>query len=365
MPAKKGWGEIIGEGLGQGIGSGFQALANMKMQDYAARQAQTRQNEQAKQQDEYITQNFGPQFKGISYLPPQAQGQAFRSILDQQGAQGFSSLLNTLVNPQQAVSGQTGGEAVQQDGMNGQNLVGQPIQMPPGISTKQAEKAVDIALKQHKERGTEQYRNKRLGIESRRKERVQEFTEQKTLKPFLDSAQKEYTEQRKVKHVAQNMLENLRKNKSKWPGAIAGTLHNITGNILVRDKDVRKYANDANTLVKYLAGTSKGVPTNYKILLEQMAKANLSQPIETQEAILQDIIQEADRAEQTQKHIESLKNKETGYYPLDLQEKIAQIQMAEDNPLAYPQMYDEGTQIELDDGSIVEQHNGKWEPINA
>jgi len=349
----------FGKGLGDELGSGLQALANMKMQDYAARQAQARQNEFAKQQDEQITKQFGPEFKGIAYLPPQAQGQVFRSIMDQKAAQGYSSLLNSLVNPQQ----QQQDQLTQQ--VENEPMTNQPFQVPQGISTKQAEKAVDIALKQKKEQATEQYRNKKLGSETERKNRIQEFTEQKTLKPYLDAAQKEYSEQRKVKHVAEKMLENLQQNRSKWPGAVMGTLHNITGNILVRDKDVRKFANDANTLVKYLANTSKGVPTNYKILLEQMAKANLSQPIETQEAILKDILEEANRDEENQKHIESLKDKKTGKYPLDIQQRVTQIQLAKDNPIDYPQMYEEGPQLELDDGSVVEQRNGTWEPVNA
>ena len=96
-PKEEGWGESYGKALGQlgeGIGSGFQALANMKMQDYAARQAQTRKTEQQKSLNDRFVKMMGPEYDGAGYADPQVQAALVRAWQQKQSGQALSSLLN-------------------------------------------------------------------------------------------------------------------------------------------------------------------------------------------------------------------------------------------------------------------------------
>ena len=125
MPKDKSWGETIGEGLGQGIGSGFQALANMKMQDYAARQAQTRQNEQLQQVNQKMVQTFGPQAEGLAWQPPQVQAAAIKGWQQQQAAQSLQGMMDQLHNMQ------NGGQNNQQPMEPGTEQQAQPVATQP------------------------------------------------------------------------------------------------------------------------------------------------------------------------------------------------------------------------------------------
>lgn len=158
MPAKKGWGEIIGGGLGEGIGSGFQALANMKMQDYAARQAQALQHEEQKYQQaersKGLASLFSPeQAQYISMLDPKSQQEIIKQKLQQPKESSYLKAVREMMGGQPS---ETPGEANKQELVSGQ----QPISTQPasnglgtaaeGLSERQLTELVKLKQTQDK-----------------------------------------------------------------------------------------------------------------------------------------------------------------------------------------------------------------------
>jgi hypothetical protein len=192
--------------------------------------------------------------------------------------------------------------------------------------------------------------------------RKQDFEEQKSLDPFLTEESKEYAAQEEVARIAEDMLKTLRKNKSKWPGAVPGFISTVTNGAFIRDPEIRKYIADADKLIIELGQTRKGVPSNYKLKLEALAKANLSQPVKTQEEILQSLIDKKDRVQARQEFIEEQKD-QNGNYPLDIKRRTLEYRKAIKAPLKHTKFFEKyygnGTIIE-DDGVEYELIKGKW-----
>ena len=220
--------------------------------------------------------------------------------------------------------------------------------------------------------GLEHWRRKTTGGNEFKEELArtkQELAEQKEnrisqekLDPFFKAEAADVKAQNQAAKIAEGMLNNLRKNKSKWPGAIKGSLASssqLGQKIFLRDPDVRKYVADANSLVSALANTRRGQPTNFKLQLEALSKADLSQPIPTQEELLQDVINKRDATRDRQRFIESQKTKNG--YPLDIERRVIEFEDAQDNPLDYPQYYKEGTNYQDDDGTIYVIKRGQWQ----
>jgi len=188
----------------------------------------------------------------------------------------------------------------------------------------------------------------------------------KEVKPYLDRHADDFKLADETYRVAKRMLDTLRTNKKDWP-KYSGYLPDE----IQRNPAVRKYVADAQKLVGLSANAAKGTPTNFKIKLEQQKKANLSQPIQTQESILEDIIRDTQRVFNTDDIIRSVKQKNEGRFPQDLAQQVIeqvgrpdqedqQRAQAETDPLSYPQFYQEGTQYEDDNGHIYTLKNGQW-----
>jgi hypothetical protein len=191
------------------------------------------------------------------------------------------------------------------------------------------------------------------------KQEAMAFKTQESIAPFLETEAKDYRANLAASKLAQKMLTNLQEHKKEWPGALVGNLPGPAQSLLVRNKHVREYVANANELVTLLAGTRKGVPTNFKIKLEQLSKADLGMPIGTQEEILKNIIAKKDEASDRQRFINS--QKKNGEYPHDLPQMVAQFDLAQDEPLSHPQFYKDGTVIEEDDGKQYILKNGAWQ----
>ncbi len=191
-------------------------------------------------------------------------------------------------------------------------------------------------------------------------QRKQEFTEQQSLRSFLNTEETELKEQRKIKKLANTMLDNLEKNYKKWPGAFSGNLSRGKQELFLRDPDVRKYMADAQEMVLLKSKTGKGLPSKYRIQMEEAAKANFTMPIRTQKEVLERIASDSDTAEERNTFI--LKQRDSkGRMPLDLRERVAEFELAEEKPLQYPQYYKDGTEIEDDDGKNYVLKNGNWQ----
>ena len=337
--------EQLGTGYGQGISSGLQALANLKLQDFSQRQQAALQqqirNQQVAQRAQAWQQGLGlPQGHPLGQLLGQAEPTEVRALLDR---------LEGLNVPMKGRPGQE-----QQPGAPQTQQLGGGLTLGPGSQERRHREQMDIAQKKLKLAEKREERAKTL------EERQQGYKEQQSLKPFLTESVKSYQNQKKASSLAQEMKEILQAKYKKFPGAITGNLPTTLQNLFIRDKDVRSYAAKANELVTLLAGTRKGLPTNFKIMLEKLSKADLNQPIGTQFELLDAVIRNTDKEKNLQKFIHSLKNKETGEYPLDLEQKTVEYDLAGENPLEYPEYYKEGTVYEDDNGKRFVVKNKQW-----
>ena len=133
----------------------------------------------------------------------------------------------------------------------------------------------------------------------------------------------------------------------------------------IRDPDVRKFIADADKLVILLSNTRKGQPTNYKTQLEKFAKADISQPIETMEGILNDVVEDSDVSDRENEFISSSKNKETKKYPLDIAQRLSNFERQQKRAgLPNPYDYSEDTVIELN-GKTFKRNGDEWEEVKG
>ncbi len=299
----------IGSAFGTGLGSGIQALANNKLQ-------QIQQQQQTAKAAQFWT--------GLG--------------LDPQMAHQFASAP----------------EAIQKsllDRLEGVNLGGQQ---------SGREGSINIGANPAERRHKELIDLKRESLAEKRKltEHQEEVAGQEKVQPFLHAQAQDFNNAKKIQNMATRMLANLEKNKEKWPN-LAGYLPDR----IHRNPEVRKYLADANQLVTLLAGSRKGQPTNFKIKLEALSKPQLDQPIETQEAILKDLISSSGEVFNTQKEIAKIKEANGGNYPRDLETRLAEMQNTRTEQ--QPEQLSVGSTVEkLPDASLypnaeIEAPNGE------
>lgn len=160
-------------------------------------------------------------------------------------------------------------------------------------------------------------------IQQQKLDQARDLADEKKNEPFLKGLAEDYRNAQVLRSKAKSMLENLRKNKSKFPGQTKGLLVEKTGTEKwLRDPNVRKYLADSTSLVTALANSRKGQPTNFKLKFEQLSKPDLTMPFETQEALLQDIIMNTDKVFRANKFISSQKESNQGKVPGDIRERL-------------------------------------------
>jgi hypothetical protein len=367
----RGLGNALGAGLGAGFSSSLQELAKHKLEalksqagakagiktltdlDIDPVSARFIYDQPAKQRAGLVADYFRE--KQAQQQPPEGamsalMGQAEQQEQQPQQPQGLASLFNqgttgSGINPQflQQLMQQSQPPAPQQ-----MTQAPQPEQAPQ--EQPQAPSRPEDILKNalSKSGGS----NK-----SAAQERILE-NQQKALEPFITKEQEDYKVNRQIVHKAQEALELLQRNYKKWPGAFTGNLSEAQRSLFLRDEDVREYAAKIAELVILKGQSRKGLPSNFKLKLEQLAKADLNQPVKTQERILESMIDDASESERKWQFIISQKNPD-GTYPRDLKSRAVEFDMAVDNPLAHPEFYEEGTVVE-DRGQTRVLKNGKW-----
>ena len=212
--------------------------------------------------------------------------------------------------------------------------------------------------------GLTPYQQENLNLNREKAEdsrREKEIAHQEKLQPYVDEQVQNVRALDNAAKIAKGMLENLKKNGSKWPGAFTGNLPKKVQDVLLRDPNVRKYEADSNALVTAVANSRKGNVTNLKLKLEEMSKAGLSKPKKTQIALLEDVIEKRDQARDAERYRLSLKD-ENGNYPRDLSSLVSEYEAAQEDPLSYPHLYEEGTVLEDDSGKHVIE-NGEWKDL--
>jgi hypothetical protein len=322
---------LLGQSFGTGLSQGIQQLAQNKL-DNLNKQLQSRQTSNALLQ--YYPELGQEGANALSQLPPELQKIAYKGLEEQrfmksqqQGAMGGGG-----VNP---MLGENEGPDYGEQFLKS---VG-PARNPEQLAKNQA-KAAEFSIKGQQ---------KNLELNEKRQEKI---------RPYVLKRTEQFENQRKASNLAKEMLANIEKNKSKWPGAIKGNLPSWAQSVLIRDPDLRTYSANANELVTLMAGTRKGLPTNFKLKMEQLAKSDFSQPIETQEEILKKIVALGDEESTVNQYIDSLSD-QYGNYPVKLPSLVAKFENALDNPLKNPDFYEEGTVVEENNKQYVLK-NGKW-----
>lgn len=308
------------------LGTGLQQLAQVKMNDLTKQLQRQKLEPHLGKGGVSFLQGLPPELQKVALQNPQ-----FLMQLNQPGGQG----------------GQGGEGGVNALNANESGMTPEKAQLLSNIFTSPKDRMAQELLQLKKESAAQK--------------------SQAHLQPFLQERFKQYEADKRIKTIAKSMLENIQKNKASFPNRFVGNLPEGAQNILIRNPHVRKYMANSNSLVKLLANSdTRGQITNAKLKLEQLAKAHVGMPIDTQEEILKEILEGVDRGERSIKQMDKLKNKETGRYPDDLRSKLAEYDIAQEDPLSFPQYYAPGSEFTDDDGTVyVNKDSKEWVPQGA
>lgn len=352
VPGSPNAGGNIGSALGSGLSSGLQALIQHKMNQMTQQQQLTR----------------GAKFwEGLGLAPDKAI----------QFASAPEAIQKSLLDRLEGVSVGTG-DQMQPQGLN--QLLGRqegfsPNELQQALSQEpQQEGGLRIGAnpmeRRHKETLAQQ---EKLAQDKREFEREKLEVKQKQAReaanrPVIKGITEDFTNYKKIYSKSKEMLDILKKNKDKWPdlsGYIPEKFH--------RDPDVRRYLKYKNQLTSLLAGARKGQPTNFKVKLEQQSGPELTQPFETQEAVLQDFLDDAQEVFKTFKDMSEITKSDPS---ADLGIELGNRSIARLNENKKPT---EETFSELPDaskypgkiatnpstGKKLKSVNGQWQPIAA
>lgn len=381
--------EIAGQ-FGQGISTGIQALANMKMQEYTNKQMykqqQEAQEQQYKQAENALDSIGQGQYKpfvripgGLKLMESLALGGWNPQAQQQQGQQpgGIQQTMNAL-QPNQDMGQYMGFNPKPlpsiADFMGGQQQpanMQQRAQAPEGAPSPtgiQPTADIGTALRQAKANTPE------IVAASQRLKQTEDFTKGEALRKEdvqyqndIRKANRKFDEKSSPTIEAANLAKRnqalYKQIGDKFPGWLAGNLPEPLQSMWIRDPLVREYRSNLIRIAKMRA--QAGVrPGKYQVELEQMAKANLNQPKEAQWNLLQDTVDEGERLMDQVSFRESLADKE-GRFPKDYENKMSKFRLAQENPLKYPDMFEENDQFYDDDDTryILKTVKGKkkWE----
>lgn len=326
---RQGLGELLGSGLGQGLGAGLQQLAQNKLQEVTNRQQQGKMSSALQQ-----LLNFTPErANAAAPLPESILRELFKQHLQAPANAKYAEALSGILGGDQG-----GGMGIEQEGS-----IQNPNAIPSGLSQQQA-----FQLAQLKLQAQERDRKNKQAEEDR------EMKVQDKLEPFLKAQAEDYSSAKKIYAAAKRMRKLLDENKSKFPGWVTGQLPEWAH----RDPAVREYIALSNKLPLLLASSRKGQPSNYKVRLEQMSKAHVGQPIETQREILDELERESKSVFDTQKSIAEAREKNDGKLPRDLRQKLIEGGLSSESE-------DQSEELSTYAGSdIVEDDKGqiyKWD----
>jgi hypothetical protein len=369
--------------LGAMLGTGLQELAQNKLAMIQ------QQYNQAYNQNQYA-QGVGKLFERFGVAPEKAleMGRSMYMLSPQERNLFWQNPGAWL--GQQQEQPQTGIGALQQTGQPqpGMNILQQqmPQQMqepesiqgpympynpnlegPQGVAPQQAQAMPQPQQQDRAKQIAESF----MSPQEKRQQRMVELAEhkeenrrQEKLKPFVEKMQNEDARWQTIRDKASTALSLLEKAKAKFPGYFTGNVPESMSSWVIRDPDVREYQGLINDLIPLLASEPGQRLTNMQLKLKQMAKANVSQPIQTQAALLNGILDQSNERKAATDYMESLRNQETGDFPKDLSSRVTEFRHAQEDPLKYPKYFRHNTIIEDDQGNIHMNINGKrWQQI--
>ena len=362
-----------GEGLGTGLSSGLQAIANMKLQ----------QMQQRHQQQNY-GQSAGKLLELLNIAPDKAQafGLALGGLSPQERNQFWQNpnALAALIQqqPQQQGQLQTGINAMQQQPQEIQepeSIIGPytpynpNIQGPEGVTAQQTQAMPQLQQLDKAKQLTEAFmspKDKRAAQALELQQQKAEDRRQDKLKPFVDKIQNDAARWQVIRGKAEEALTLLDKAKNRFPGWLTGNIPESMSSWFIRDPDVRRYQSLVLEMIPLLAaeGDDKRI-TNMKLRLTQLAKSNVSQPVNTQASIMNGIIDQSNDKKAVNEYLLSTMDQETGNFPHNISSRVSEFRGAQEDPLKYPRYYKHNTIID-DNGKLFMNINGKrWQQLKG
>jgi hypothetical protein len=317
FPRETNWGESLGGGLGRGLSSGMQALANMKMQEYAQRQ-------QAAKNEAFFNTLPGmtpEKAKAWSDAPLGLQQTGLKELMNAPRKEAFSTglgLINKLGQPGQAsdIDQQQLQEALSK--MNAEDQY-KTMQL---INQQEANK-INAAEKLEKS----QRANKEL-----------ELQESNKITPFIKTEQTTSSIIGDVGKDARRIKQILMRHKKDWPNWISGLIQGAAGGKLTFNPEMREFYKLTSALPVKLGNALKGQPTNMKIKLVAEGKPDISSPWQTNMDLVQTLI-DADE-ENKKRTLFRIKQKKNDKYPVDIDQRMADYDAAVNSPEEYPEFFE-------------------------
>ena len=387
------FGEAVGGGLGRGIETGFQALANFKMNQFAQQQ-QMKMQQQAQQENMRYQQGLQREQQqyqqGISQKNnlqtlmamgyPQEKAQQMANTdpallkeivkydMQQRGNEPLAQIISSMFNGNQQNGQQVPIQNAEQSQFGQEQ---QPSSTGPNISADQLK-----ALPRHDLMQTAQMIGKQKQHEEnlafKKSEAIKKHgetkekdarKEQEGLKTFLDEDRKKFQGLKKQKEIAEEMLNIVNNYKGKFPGAIMGNVPEPLKKMWINDPKVRRFMQLQAELVRASAEKGGGRASKYLYQLAEAGKTGVGQPIETMQTALKNYIDEYGESKDREKHKATLRDKKTGRYPTDLPDRLTEYELAQEDPLSYPQYFTKGEIYEDDNGKRFKVKNGKWKEM--
>ena len=368
------WGNVASQ-TGQGIGKGIEALANMKMQEYANKQLIKQQNEQNEynyQQNMAAAKKAGiPEF----LLPLLRQPELFKAGLNaaamgwnpqggQQGPQGGIAQTMGALNPQQQQY--QGAENYLGLGNNQQmpslaSMLSQNQtnpQEPPQTGAPQAPGMVGTDAPNDFLTATRNARMNKPEIVAadRRQKENQEFKTKERERAAQQQEDKEirqnnakFREKELATHQAFQHVGTLSKKAQKiidqygaqFPKGISKYSPHQWQKVLIQNPYVRNYMGVLQDIVLEKLKGMKGQPRQWEAELINNTKAWIDQPIETQKMRLKQLEEDA-AIDAHRLSYENTLDRRKGR-PTDLVRGMQAFEQAQIDPLASPEPYKIGT----------------------
>lgn len=306
LPKEQTAGETMGKAFKnnfqQSFGSGMQALANMKMQDYAARQAQAREQQFAEELSKRLEPQFGKNVSQVPFMSKQMQGPALQHMFAEMEKQqrigkasqfwkgvGFSDDMAMALAAQEP-----GVQKSFLDRIEGMNIPmnqqgqapGEQGEITPGQYTtpgQQGQKqGLTLGANPTERRFREQLGQKKYEFETTEKRQEREYiTEQnKPTSSYLET------------HVpyADEGLKDVRRMKELL--ATGKVFHDTSETYMNTihpariNPETKEFMSLAKTVVSNSTQLAKGIPTGFKIRWEEGQKPNVQQDPQTQMNLL-------------------------------------------------------------------------------
>jgi hypothetical protein len=364
LPRETNWGESLGQGLGSGLSEGLQQLAHMKMQDYFQRNLSDLQQQvkmqEMQQQHDLLEKTLGPGWGNLAYLPEKYGLMAIQGGWSPAAPQtGMQQNLAAL-----APSGQVTAPTLPQASSGQVTAPTLPPEMQGPTVTSDLGQAIRQAayntpqMKQARELQAQQQ-----AFATQQAERKEEEAFQKEIRKNFQKIDEKDKAILEAAHYAKRNLDIINQIGEKFPGSISGNMPEAIRSIFIRDPLVREY--DSN-LQKIVALSAQGV-SRPNVFIEKIiasGKASLGQPLETQKALLNEVVLRGNEVEARKSFRESLAK--DGRYPRDIYQRMKDYDSAIDNPLKYPAYYKKDTVIE-EQGKryrrIDKDNKPEWEEI--